>query len=66
MRAYDSETGQPDPLRVKVFDGEQKLSTDDRLGYLIEFVAQLDIRLKALENHVTALVTRSVDQGLGH
>jgi len=66
MRAYDSNTGLPDPLRVKVFDGQQELSTDERLGYLIEFVAQLDDRLAALETHVTALVTMSVDKGLGH
>ena len=66
MTAYDSDIAQPDPLRAKVFGGGQELSTDERLEYLTEFVAQLDERLAALEAHVTALVRISVDKGLGH
>ena len=66
MKAHEGDIGQADPLRAKVFGEEQGLSTDARLGYLIEFVAQLDDRLAALEIHVTALVTMRVDQGLGH
>ncbi len=66
MKAHEGDIGEADPLRVKVFGEEQGLSTDERLGYLIEFVAQLDDRLAALEIHVTTLVTMRVDHGLGH
>ena len=47
MKAHEGDIGQADPLRAKVFGEEQGLSTDERLGYLIEFVAQLDDRLAA-------------------
>lgn len=55
----DRDIGQPDPLRIKIFSG-QGLSPDERMAALIEFVAQLDDRLKELETLVTELVVRDV------
>ena len=52
---HDSDIGQPDPLRMKVFSG-QGLSPDERMAALIEFVGHLDDRLKELENVVTDFV----------
>jgi hypothetical protein len=60
--ASDRDIGAPDPLRLKVFAGND-LPTDERLRYLIEFVAQLDDRLKDLENAFTNYVTRDVEGG---
>lgn len=36
---HDSDLGPPDPLRLKVFGGED-LPTEERLRYLVEFVGQ--------------------------
>ncbi len=57
--------GSPDPLRMRVFGGvdpdtKERLTGDERVKDLIEFVAQLDDRVKELEGVVTELVTRDV------
>ena len=61
---HDNDIGQPDPLRWKVF-GPEQMPDGERLGYAIEFAAQLDDRLKELENFVTNLVTQDVQPEAG-
>lgn len=58
----DLDVGEPDDLRVKVFAG-RNLPTEERLGYAIEFIAELDDRLKELESAFTNYVTRDVPGG---
>jgi hypothetical protein len=58
---HDNDLGQPDPLRLKVFAGHD-LPTDERLRYLIEFVAQLDDRVKEAESLLTEIATAGLDE----
>jgi hypothetical protein len=56
----DRDIGPPDPLRLKVFQHDPSVSTEERLSALIELVVELDDRVKELENAFTNYVTRDL------